>query len=227
MSMMLMGVGGPDRRLHDDYGGSAFDETNLVTYAFGGLAIGPADARRRVVVATISQGIDTSHNHTSLSGNAGAVTFAKIGSTVPSTSDNSVHVSLWEALVTSGTTIDLSFTAAAQCIRASVHWWMHGRGAAVASDGDSTSAYSVSLTIPPNGLAIAASAVPNATAGVPTWGGLPTIDNTAYHSAALNVSAGRRHNTSGAEETAQAITVAWSVAGPARLVGAAFGATVP
>lgn len=121
----------PDTYITAANGGEQTLVASATSYAFADLTIGAADTRRRVVLA-IASNAGTLCTHTALTANAGAVVFSQIaatGTTADSASTN--HVSIWEANVTTGTTLTApTLTTSAAPNRVTLVGWTHGRGAA-------------------------------------------------------------------------------------------------
>jgi hypothetical protein len=189
--------GAPPAPKYDYFGQVMTIDASQTTYTFTGMPIGNVSTKRRVtcIVATQSSVANT---HTSMTGNAGAVTFNKLQE-APVASDTSQHLSLWEAsaAVATGTTIDLLFTPAAAPTRAKVACWAHRRGAALSSGFDNTAnpLHVLFSLVQPKNLIIAANNAASGTDITPGWDpsfetidfGVPIMDRTS----SLNISGGR------------------------------------
>lgn len=224
MPLPLLGVGGFAAGLADTYHGVDVISAVQASYVFSGKSIGAADARRRVVVLAYTQG-GTAHAHGPAALTASAGTWNRRIVPAPNATDTTAHVSIWEALVPAGETIDFTFTpTTASPAICALAWYTHGRGASLQTGGIKTSTpFEVPiLNVPDNGMIIAGFANPNSAAITVGWYG--AVEDFNAHSATL-VRSGAKLSINGAGGSLT-VGAAPSAGTVNRVVAEAWGAKV-
>lgn len=194
------------------------------TYTFSNVSIGTADSRRQIILA-FGTNAGTATLHSSVTANAGAITFSKLVQSLATANSN--MLSLWQANVPTGTTLTAPIlTVSASSARGTMHAWAHGRGA-MTNTASNNAGSTGTMDVPANGLAIAHSSGTQSTASDCTWtAGITTEDYDALQGATYYNSGGRYVNDAVAD-TSKTFTGNWTAGmSNTRLVVASWGAQV-
>lgn len=210
-------------------GGEQAIVATQTSYAFPNVTIGDADSRRQIVLLFSTQG-GTACEHSSVSANAGGVTFALVARTHAGGTASTNYSSIWIANVPAGSTLTApTLVTSAAPLRASIFGWMHGRGSTatdtITEQGNLVSSGVIDHSA--NGFTIA-HGTHTGVGGVPStfsWIGV-TAQYNGIGSGALKMSGGFHAGASAETNRTISFTTDEATPGNQRLVAAAWGAKV-
>lgn len=179
--------------------GTAASTANASTYTFASKDIGAADAARRVIVAAMTDGVNSGTTITSVT--VGGVTCDEI----IEFTNSFVCVGIYIANVPTGTTADIVVTPSAGKARAAVDWWITNdlsANTATATDSSTASPSSLVLSTTNGGFAVSCGMC-NSTATALTFTGT----NVTQRSNAYAESPNGRYATADATTNGSSLTI--------------------